>query len=259
MQSETETNSWVKTNWKHLVIGLIVFGSLAVMFLQAPIGQNQAYHAFADSRPLFSVPNFGDVASNLAFLIVGLAGLWLCLRKDLGSMRNAWFVMFAGIALVGIASTYYHWTPNDRTLVWDRITLTVGFMGLFVALLGEYISERFRFLLVPGVILGVFSVLYWSWFDDLRLYIWVQTVPLLIVPFVMLLFPARFSHQWLIFVGALLYGSAKLTELGDKVIFATTQGIVSGHTLKHLLAAAGCWAIFLALQKRHLIFELVQN
>ncbi|MBK6722895.1 MAG: hypothetical protein IPG58_06320 [Acidobacteria bacterium] len=259
MENETDTNSWIKTNWKYIVIGLIIFGSLAVILLQKPLAQNQFYHAFADSRPFLSVPNFGDVASNLAFLIVGVAGLWLCMRKDLGSLRNAWVVMFAGIALVGIASSYYHWTPNDRTLVWDRMTLTVGFMGLFVALLGEYITERFRFLLVPAVILGVFSVLYWSWFDDLRLYIWVQMVPLLIVPFVMLLFPAKFSHQWLIFVGALLYGSAKLTELGDKVIFATTQGIVSGHTLKHLLAAAGCWAIFLALKKRHPILNLLPN
>ena len=255
MRSETETNPWIKTNWKYLLIGLIVFGSLAVMFLQAPIAQNQNYHAFADGRPFLGVPNFGDVASNLAFLIVGVAGLWLCIRRDLGGLRNAWFVMFAGIALVGIASSYYHLTPNDRTLVWDRMTLTVGFMGLFIALLGEYISNRFRALLLPAVILGVFSVLYWSWFDDLRLYIWVQMVPLLIVPFVMLLFPAKYSHQWLIFVGALLYGSAKLTELGDKVVFAATQGIISGHTLKHLLAAAGCWAIFLALKRRHLVFS----
>ncbi len=251
MRSETESESLISRYWKHLLIALIVFGSLAAMFIQPKIEQNQAYHAFADDRPLLGVPNFGDVASNLAFLIVGIAGLWLCTRKELRSLRNAWLVMFGGIALVGIASSYYHWTPNDRTLVWDRMTLTIGFMGLFIALLGEYMSERFRVLLVPAVILGIFSVLYWSWFDDLRLYIWVQMVPLLIIPFLMLLFPARYSHQWLIFVGALLYGTAKLTELGDKVIFAATQGIVSGHTLKHLLAAAGCWAIFLALERRH--------
>lgn len=251
MQNELQGETFFKSYWKHLVIALIIFGSLAIMFLQPPFGQDQAYHAFADTRPFLGVPNFGDVASNLVFLIVGVAGIWLCFKRDLGPLRGSWFVMFAGIAIVGIASSYYHWTPNDKTLVWDRMSLTVGFMGLFVALLGEYISERFRFLIVPAVLLGAFSVLYWSWFDDLRLYYWVQMVPLLIVPFIMLLFSARYSHQSLIFVGAVLYGSAKLAELGDKVVFAFSKGIVSGHTIKHLLAAAGCWAIFLALKRRY--------
>ena len=79
MENETDTNSWIKTNWKYIVIGLIIFGSLAVILLQKPLAQNQFYHAFADSRPFLSVPNFGDVVSNLAFLIVGVAGLWLCM------------------------------------------------------------------------------------------------------------------------------------------------------------------------------------
>ncbi len=250
MKTETEVQENRGRYWRYALIGAIVFGSLGVMLLQSPIGQDQNYHAFADGRPLLGVPNFGDVASNLAFLIVGLAGLWLCLKKDLGPLRNAWFVMFAGIALVGIASSYYHWMPNDQTLVWDRMSLTVGFMGLFIALLGEYIGERLRILLIPAVILGVSSVLYWHRFDDLRLYIWVQMVPLLIVPFIMLLFRPRYSHQWLILCGAVLYGLAKLAELGDKAVFAATSENVSGHTLKHLLAGAGCLAILAALKWR---------
>lgn len=236
--------------WRYSLIGVVVFGSFAALLLQAPIAQDQNYHAFADSRALSGIPNFGDVASNLPFLIVGLAGLWLCLSRDLGPLRNAWLVMFTGIALVGVASSYYHWTPNDETLVWDRSSLTVGFMGLFIGLLGEYLGERLRMLLGPAVFLGVASVLYWHWFDDLRIYYWVQMVPLLIVPFVMLAFRPRYTHQSLILAGAILYGLAKLTELGDKVIFRATGENVSGHTLKHLLAAAGCLAIFLALKWR---------
>lgn len=251
MNAQTEVQESGPRYWRHALIAAVVFGSLAVMMFQSPFGQDPNYHAFADSRPMLGVPNFGDVASNLAFLLVGLAGLWFCLQRDLGPLRNAWFVMFAGIAIVGVASSYYHWTPNDETLVWDRMSLTVGFMGLFVALLGEYIGERFRILLIPAVILGVASVLYWHWFDDLRVYYWVQMVPLLIVPFVMLLFRPRYSHQWLILAGAVLYGLAKLTERGDKVIFAISAETVSGHTLKHLLAGGGCFAILAALKWRH--------
>src|SRR5687768_2870717 len=101
--------------WRHLFILVIVAGSLAAMFLfVSPFGQEQSYHAFADRRMLLSIPNFGDVASNVGFLIMGLAGLKVCFSKRLGKLHAAWTVMFAGITLVGIASSYYHWDPNDQ-------------------------------------------------------------------------------------------------------------------------------------------------
>jgi hypothetical protein len=242
--------SLLSNNWRHLLILAVVAGSLAAMFWQAPFSQDQDYHSFADRRSFLGIPNFGDVASNLGFLIAGLAGLTICLKRPLGSLQSAWTVMFFGITLVGVWSSYYHWNPNDYTLVWDRMSLTIGFMGLFVALLGEYISERLRFLLVPAVLIGASSVLYWNWFQDLRFYYWIQLVPLLILPFVMLLYRARYSHQWLVLAGGVWYGLAKLAELGDRVVFAATQGVISGHTIKHILAAVGCGSIALALKKR---------
>jgi hypothetical protein len=239
-----------KEYWRHLVIALIVFGSLAVMLSQTPFAQDQDYHNFADKRGLFGIPNFGDVASNLLFFLVGLAGITVCVDKPLGRLESAWFVTFAGIALVGVASSYYHWTPNDYTLVWDRMSLTIGFTGLFIAILGEYISEKFRLFLVPAVLLGVASVLYWNWFQDLRFYYWIQMVPLIMLPFVMLLYPAKFTHQSLLLTGAVWYGLAKLAELGDRLIFSSTQGLISGHTIKHILAGVGCFFILLMLHKR---------
>ncbi len=238
-------------NWRHVVIALVVLGSLAtILIVWPPFGQYQEYHNFVDKRPLAGIPNFGDVASNLAFLLVGIAGLITCFTRRLGPMHAAWVVTFAGIASVGIASSYYHWTPNDATLVPDRITLTVGFMGLFVALLGEYISERLRLLLVPATVIGAGSVLYWSWFQDLRFYYWVQMMPLLVIPVLILLYRPRYTHGWLIFAGAIWYGFAKLTELWDRPIFEATAAVVSGHTLKHLLAGVGCLSILMALRLR---------
>lgn len=250
MNEITKPDAQTPSLWRYGVIAAVVFGSLAVMMLRPPIAQDQAYHAFADARPLFGIPNFGDVASNLAFLLVGAAGLWSCFRQRFGPLHNAWLVMFAGIATVGIASSYYHWNPNDQTLVWDRMTLTVGFMGLFIALVGEFVDRRLGRLLVPAVVLGAASVVYWHYADDLRPYYWVQMVPLLIVPVAIALFRSPFSHQWMILLGAVLYGVAKLTELGDKVIFSATAGTISGHTLKHLFAGAGCLAILAALKIR---------
>jgi len=233
---------------------IVVFGSLALMLSLPPFGQTLEYHNFADRRAFFGIPNFLDVASNLAFLIVGIFGLKICLENHPGSMRNAWFVLFAGITLVSVGSAYYHLNPTNQTLVWDRLPMTIGFMGLFAAVLGEYISERLgSILLVPMLLLGFSSVVYWHWSDDLRFYIWVQTVSLLIIPIVMILYRPRYSHQWLLLAGLGWYALAKVAELADGQIFSLSQGLISGHTVKHLLSALGCLTIVLMLQKRKFI------
>lgn len=233
---------------------IIVVGSLALMMWQQPLEQNPEYHNFADRRAFFGIPNFLDVASNLAFLIVGLAGLNVCFRNDSGSLRNAWIVLFAGITLVSVGSAYYHWNPNNQTLVWDRLPMTIGFMGLFAALLGEYISERLgAFLLIPALLLGFSSVVYWHLFDDLRFYIWVQLIPLLTIPLVIILYRPKYSHQWLLLAALGCYALAKVSELFDKEIFALSRNSVSGHTIKHLLSALGCLVIVLMLRKRKFI------
>lgn len=61
-----------------------------------------------------------------------------------------------------------------------------------------------------------------------------------------------YSHQHLLLVALFWYVLAKVTELDDVPIFNYTQGIVSGHSIKHLHAAAGCCSI-LIMQRRKLI------
>lgn len=248
------TPSLLRVHWRHLLTVVVVVGSLALMLSQQPFGQNPKYHDFADRRAFSGIPNFFDVASNLAFLIVGIAGLRICLRNRLGSARNAWVVLFVGVTLVSVGSAYYHWNPSNQTLVWDRLPMTIGFMGLFVALLGEYISNRLGvFLLVPALLLGLSSVVYWHWSDDLRFYYWVQLIPLLTIAVVMVLYRARYLHQWLLLVALGWYALAKVSEANDGEIFVLSQGLISGHTVKHLLSALGCLTILLMLQRRKLL------
>ena len=106
--------------------------------------------------------------------------------------------------------------------------------GLFVALLGEYVQERLgTILLVPVVFLGFTSVLYWHWIDDLRPSYWIQLVPLLSIPTLMVLFKGRYSHQWILLVALAWYALAKVVEAHDVAIFQSTVEVISGHTLKH--------------------------
>jgi len=240
--------------WRYIVLLLIVAGSLASMLLVPPLRQDPAYHFFADRRTMLGVPNFLDVTSNVFFLLVGTAGTFFCFASRDLRLRGAWLTLFAGVTMVSAGSAWYHLNPNDATLVWDRLPMTIGFMGLFSALLGEVAGARIgRVVLAPAVLLGIASVLYWHWFADLRLYAWIQFVPLLTIPVLIVLFPPRFTHQWILVVALAFYILAKLAEFYDHGVFEITQGLMSGHTLKHVLAAAGCYAILVMLRVRHAI------
>ena len=238
-------------NWRLLLLVCSVGGSLLLMLLLSPIVQDPAYHGFADYRMYFRIPNFHNVVSNIFFLIVGLIGIRFCLRTELGQAQRAWLVFFVGVALVSVGSSYYHWHPNDATLVWDRTPMTIAFMGMFVALLTEYIDMPLvARLLVPALLLGLGSVIYWVWWNDLRLYVWVQFFPLLTIPLVMLLFKPRYSHQWLLLVALIWYVLAKILEAADRLIFEISRELLGGHALKHVFAALGCLTILRMLQAR---------
>lgn len=243
-----------RIGWRKILLLVILIGSLAIIMSFQPIEQNPDYHDFGDRRAFFGIPNFFDVVTNIPFLLVGMAGIHFCLVSRSSSFRMAWITFFAGVAMVSAGSGYYHWNPTNDTLIWDRLPMTVAFMGLFAALLAEYVSAKLgRYLLVPAILTGLFSVFYWHWFDDLRLYVWIQFVPLLMIPFLMVLFRPRYSRQWLLMVAFACYLLAKILEALDQEIFAFTLSFFSGHSFKHLLAALGCLSILGMLKTRKLV------
>ncbi|MDD2777064.1 MAG: alkaline phytoceramidase [Gallionella sp.] len=240
-----------KMGWRQVLLLVIVIGSLAVIMSLQPIKQNLHYHDFGDRRAFFGIPNFFDVLTNMPFLLVGMAGVHFCWGRRALSFRLAWLTFFTGVAMVSAGSGYYHWHPNNDTLVWDRLPMTVAFMGLFAALLAEYVSAKLgKYLLAPAILAGLFSVYYWHWFDDLRFYVWIQFVPLLTIPFLMGLFRPKYSRQWLLLVALGCYMLAKLLEFYDGEVFNLTQSHFSGHSFKHLLAALGCLFILAMLKTR---------
>jgi hypothetical protein len=229
-----------------VLLGLMS-ASLAGLLLLPPIPQDQSYHQFADQRAIFGIPNFWNVVSNLPFLGVGAAGLWR-FRND-----PATIVLFLGIFLTGIGSSYYHWNPNDRTLFWDRLPMTLAFAAILALVVAERVNTRAgAILLWPALAIGVFSLLLWLWTDDLRLYFWVQFFPGLALLLLFLLYPPKYTgtYYWIIAVG--LYTLAKVFEFSDYAIFSAGF-LLSGHTLKHLSAAAACFAILRYFATRRLI------
>lgn len=225
-----------------ILLGLAAL-SLAALPLLPPIPQDQSYHRFADGRALSGIPNFWNVVSNIPFFLIGAAGLRL---RGPVSQR----VIFLGIFLTGAGSATYHWSPSDATLIWDRLPITLGFMAILANLIEERVSEKAGALLLwPLLALGVVSLLVWRATGDLRLYGWVQFFPILALLLLLWLFPPKYTGaaSWL--VATALYAAGKFFEYFDAPILSAGH-LVSGHTLKHLFAAAACFVILRNFQTR---------
>lgn len=229
-----------------IFLGLTV-ASLAALLLLPPIRQDQSYHKLADVRTLLGIPNVWNVTSNLPFIVVGAVGL----ARHRETAAN--ICIFVGIVLTGFGSSYYHWSPNDDTLFWDRLPMALVFMAILAGAIEERVNAKAgAVLLWPLLAIGVFSLLLWRWSGDLRLYGWVQFFPCLAVPLMFLLFPPKYTGTYYWIVAVALYALAKVLEHFDGAIYSIGH-FVSGHTLKHLAAAAACFAILRHFQVRRTI------
>lgn len=230
------------------------------------IVQDQAYHLFADRRAFLGIDNAVNTLSSLGFLVAGALGLsflWR-VRTSGGSGRlaaaeemRAYWILFGAIALTAFGSAYYHLAPDDARLVWDRLPMSLGFMALLSATFADRISIKAGSrLLVPLLLAGAGSVIYWRWSglrgaENLLPYVGVQYGSIAAVLAIVIVFRSRYTHGAYIFGVLALYAAAKAAEALDAQIYAL-GGIVSGHTLKHLLAAlAVCWLLRM-LQLRRL-------
>lgn len=237
------------------IVFVTALTGIAVACLPA-IPQAVHFHNFADQRSAWGIPNTLNVVSNLAFVLSGIAGLrFLLWDKAVPRSCGPWFTFFVGAVLTGIGSAYYHLAPDNTRLVWDRLPMTVVFMSLLAAIITERISAKGgRMLLFPLLLLGVGSVVYWHFTEqaghgDLRLYGFVQFYPVLLIPAILLLFPARFTHSGYLFAMIGVYALAKISEHFDAELLAFA-GLVSGHTIKHLIASLPIWLMLQMLRTR---------
>jgi hypothetical protein len=185
-------------------------------------------------------------------------------RHDLGNPhrflapveRWPYLIFFAGVALTAFGSSYYHWNPNNQTLVWDRLPMTLGFMSLLSAMIAERISVRAGIAsLAPLLAFGLISVEFWNITEshahgDLRLYALTQFGSLVILLLLLALFPPRYTRGPDFLIALAFYALAKALEVGDAHVFRATRGVVSGHALKHIAAAFAAYCLLRMLRLR---------
>jgi hypothetical protein len=251
---------------RHSILAIAVTGAVLLVMSRPPIPQDLDYHVMADQRPLLGIPNSLNVLSNVPFAIVGLLGLAAAFgwRGRPSSFADSWerwpyAALFTGVALTALGSSYYHLAPDNARLVWDRLPMAVGFMGLLTALFAERVSlAAGKWLFLPLLAAGAASVGYWYWSElrntgDLRPYLLVQFGSLLVVVLLLSLYPARYPGTGYLVAGLAAYAAAKGLEVADRPIFALGH-VVSGHTLKHLAAAGGVACLVAMLRTRRFGF-----
>lgn len=238
--------NWPRTTWL-LVVALSLGTALG---LHGPIAQWAGYHAFADARSWLGLPNAENVLSNLPFALIGAWGLH-ALAGSVDAGRNAWRGFAAAVFCTAFGSAAYHWAPGNGALVFDRLPIAWACAALTCALLAERVDPRWARPLPICVALATASAAVgWWWFTeqrgagDLRPYLFVQFLPMLLAPAAIALkLPAQSAsalepRDWWLVLG--LYAAAKLMELADANILDALV-FTSGHTLKHLLAAAAAF------------------
>lgn len=238
---------------RHAPVAILTLAAIA-MGLHGPIHQPESYHAFADARGFLGLPNAADVLSNIGFALAALWGLWTFrhaqARQALGASAPGYMLFIAALLLTAIGSAYYHLAPDDGRLVWDRVPIALACAGLLAGALADShvrpYSIRLTALLAAAAIA---SVWWWSATADLRPYLLMQAAPLVLIPIWQATARAPLIERAAFGAAIALYVAAKVAELGDHAIYEAL-GFASGHTLKHVLAAAASAVVVAALVSR---------
>lgn len=229
------------------------------LLAHGPVAQWATYHAFADQRAAWRIPNAADVLSNLPFALVGLWALWVSRELPRGGSMAAWKAFAFALVCTAAGSATYHWAPHHASLAFDRLPIAWACAALLCAFGAERLDPRWSrpAVLAAALALASASVALW-WLSeaagrsDLRAYLFVQFLPMLLVPAGLLLrLPRRCASAlraaaWWTVLGG--YALAKGFEAADHAVFEQV-GFVSGHTLKHLVAAAAAaWVLRAAMR-----------
>ncbi len=244
---------------KNGILIFITFVLIVFIFSRGPVPQDPLYHDFADQRTILGLTNGYNVLSNALFILFGAWGA-VFTRSLLSDSKDRilliqYFLIFTGVFLTGFGSAYYHYAPSNQTLLWDRLPMSISFTALLASVISESINRKGgAFLLAPFLALGMFSVLYWDWTEktgqgDLRPYIIVQFLPVVLIPLILLLYKPAKKYSVPVWSLAALYTLAKVFEVFDRQLFVCL-GFLSGHTIKHIAAALGTGAMLKMLYAR---------
>jgi hypothetical protein len=237
---------------------LIISILCGVALAHGPIAQLSSYHDFADQKTIFGIPHFFDVLSNLGFVLVALWG-WSQLAPNrrhviLSHCWPGYRLFLTGLFLTGLGSSYYHIDPDNTRLVWDRLPIALACAGLLAGVWGDTRHKNASGPAAWLALAAVASVAWWYFTEqagagDLRPYLLLQGLPIVLIPIWQWIHGTPRAERLAFGAALLLYVIAKLAEHHDHNV-AAKLGMLTGHTLKHLLATGAALTIVSSIVRR---------
>ena len=211
-------------------------------------------HPFVDARSWLGLPNALDVLSNVPFAFAGGWGLWALKRAERSAFpvgtREALRVFFWGLVLTSAGSSIYHWAPSAQSLVMDRLGMTVTFAGALGLAMAERVKlEAARATWLTVAVLGAVSAVMTLSHGNVLPWAVVQFGGMGFMAWATLRRPLPTALGMSLGGLLLLYALAKVFELGDAAVFHATGDLLSGHSIKHLIAALAAWPVIRAIRQ----------
>lgn len=225
---------------------------VGVALLAPGFTQPAGYHGFADQRGWGAIPHALNVLSNLPFAIGGVWGLWALQRAPRAALlpveRSMAALFFAGLVLTSFCSGWYHWLPNNAGLALDRVGMAVAFAGLLGLAAADRISARAGQAVGWGVlVLALLAVAVSALTGNVLPWALVQFGGVVLVVVLVFVKPVPGAMGVSIGLTIALYALAKVFEHFDAQVYALTGEVLSGHSLKHLVASLAAWPVLAAV------------
>ncbi len=229
----------------------VVLALLAAAMLGPFVAQPGHLHGFADQRSWWGIACTMDVLSNLPFASWGALGL-TCLawkRRDMPVAQQAMAgLFFAGLVVTAGASSWYHWQADDAGLAIDRLGMALAFAGLLGLAAADRISSRAGLALgLTVLVLGPLSVAIWFASGNVLAWAALQFGGMAIVLWLACMRPVTgaLAVRWAWVI--MIYTIAKLFEQADEAVYALSSQLVSGHSIKHVVASFAAMPVIAAM------------
>lgn len=241
------------------LLGAMVLASGIGMLALGPVATVSDAHRLTDPRTPLSLKNGWSVLLQLPLLLAALAGSLCAFRSAADApLRHAWLAFFLLAAAATLGSMADHLAPSGGGHVLSKVPTASACAVLVIIFLAERVNLTWVSLLPVSLAVasGPIGALLWLASDmlqgrpDDRLLLWLEHLPMLLVPLGMWSLPSRHlrSSDW---IAALMwFTSAELIAWADLPIWTASGGGISGHALHHLPLAACLFSLALALARQ---------
>ncbi|MBA3599304.1 MAG: hypothetical protein H0W40_18295 [Methylibium sp.] len=246
------------------LLGAMVLASVVGLLALGPVTAVADAHRLTDPRTPLGLTNGWSVLLQLPLLVAACTGA-LCARRFTAeaALRHAWTAFFTLATAATLGSMADHLTPSEGGYVLSKALTASACAALAMIFLAERVSMGWVNRLPLRVALASGPIGAFLWFasdvllgqPDYRLLLWLEHLPMLLVPLGVWSLPGRHlrSGDW---IAALMwFASAECIDWADRLIWAASGSVISGHALHHLPLTACLFSLAWALARQSAAHE----